>query len=137
MLDYNGAIADFFANGNNSALFKFKVKIAERIGNHRTKDVKITVPLKYLCNFWRTLEMPLINCEINLIQTWSARCFIIDDPIAGQESTFTITDTKLYVPVVISSTQDNAKLLKQLKSGFKRTFNLNKYQPKVIVQGRN
>ena len=55
--------------------------------------------------------MPLINCEINLVLTWSAKCFIIDDPIAGQEPTFTITDTKLYVPVVTLSTQDNAKLL--------------------------
>ena len=51
--------------------------------------------------------MPLINCEINLILTLSARSFIIDAPIAGQESTFTITDTKLYVPVVSLSTQDN------------------------------
>ena len=55
--------------------------------------------------------MPLINCEINLILTWSNRCFIIDNPIAGQEPTFTISDTKLYVPVVTLSTQDNAKLL--------------------------
>ena len=118
MLGDNGPIADFFANGNNSALFKFKVKIAERIGNNRTKYVKITVQLKHLCNFWRTLEMPLINCEINLIQTWSARCFIIDDPITGQELTFTITDTKLYVPVVISSTQDNAKTIETIEIRF-------------------
>ena len=62
--------------------------------------------------------MPLINCEINLVLSWSARWFIIDNPIANQELIFTITDTKLYVPVVILST-DNAKLLEQLKSGFK------------------
>ena len=55
--------------------------------------------------------MPLINCEINLILTWSIRCFIIDNFIAGQEPTFTITDTKLYVPVVTLSTQDNANCL--------------------------
>ena len=55
--------------------------------------------------------MPLINCEINLILTWSNRCFIIDNPLAGQEPTFTITDTKLYASVVTLSTQDNAKLL--------------------------
>ena len=54
------------------------------------------VPLKYLSNLWRTFEIPLINCEINLILAWSARCFIIDAPIDGQEPTFTITDTKLY-----------------------------------------
>ena len=67
--------------------------------------------------------MPLSNCEINLIQTCSARCFIIDDTVSGQERTFTITDTKPYVPVVTLSTQDNAKLLQQLESGFKRTIN--------------
>ena len=59
--------------------------------------------------------MLLINCEINLILTWSARCFIIDDRIAVQEPTFTISDTKLYVHVVTLSTQDNAELLQQLK----------------------
>ena len=55
--------------------------------------------------------MPLINCEINLILTWSATCFIIDNRIANQEPTFKITSTKLNVPVVTLSTQDNAKLL--------------------------
>ena len=63
--------------------------------------------------------MSLINCEINLILTWSNRCFKIDNPIASQEVTFTITETKLYIPVVTLSTQDNAKLLEQLKSRFK------------------
>ena len=81
--------------------------------------------------------MPLINCEVNLILTWSARCFIIVAPIAGQEQTFTITDTKLFVPVVTLSTQDNSKLLQQLKSVFKRTINWNKYQSKVTVQEQN
>ena len=77
--------------------------------------------------------MHSIKCEISLILTWSNRGFIIDNPIAGQEPTFTITDTKLYVPVVTLSTQDNAKLLEQLKSGFKRTINWNKYELKVTV----
>ena len=67
--------------------------------------------------------MPLITCEVNFILTWSNRYVIIDNPIAGQKPTFAITDTKLYVPVVTLSTQDNAKLLEQLKSGFKRTIN--------------
>ena len=101
------------------------------------KNVKIIVPLKYLSNFWRTLETPLINCEINLILTWSNRFFIIDNPIAGQEPTFTISDTKRYVPVVTLSTQHDAKLLEQLKSGFKRTINWNKYEPKVTVEQQN
>ena len=65
------------------------------------------VPLKYLSNFWRTLEMPLINCEVNLTLT----CVITDSTDVG---TFEITDTKLYVPVVTLSTQENAKLLQQL-----------------------
>ena len=80
-------------------------------------------PLKYLSNFWRTLEMPLINCEVNLILTWSSTCVITNSTGAG---TFEITDKKLYVPVVTLSTQENAKLLQQLKSGFKRVINWNK-----------
>ena len=83
------------------------------------------VPLKYLSNFQRALEMPLINCEINFILTWSDRCFVMNNPIANQEPTFEITDTKLYVPVVTLSTQDNAKLIEQLKSDFKRTIKMN------------
>ena len=63
--------------------------------------------------------------------------FSIDNPIAGQEPLFTITDTKLYVPVVTSSTEDHAKLLEQLKSGFKRTINWNKYNPKVTSKQQN
>ena len=86
------------------------------------------VSLKYLSNFWRTLEMPLNNCEINLDLNWSKTCVIMATDIANQGATFTITDTKLYVPVVTLSTQDNAKLLEQLKSGLKRTVNLNKFQ---------
>ena len=62
--------------------------------------LQIRVPLKYLSNVWRVLEMSLINCEINLILTWSAKGFIMGNPIANQEPTFAITDTKLYVPVV-------------------------------------
>ena len=81
--------------------------------------------------------MPLINFEINLILTWSKRCFTIENPIAGQEPTFKITDIKPNVPAVTLSTQDNAKLLEQLKSGFKRTINRNKYQPKVKVEQQN
>ena len=63
-------------------------------------NVEILVPLKYLSNFWRTLEMPLANCEIELILHWSANCVIIYTDIANQVPTFTITETILYVPVV-------------------------------------
>ena len=98
------------------------------------KNVEILVPLKYLSNFWRTLEMPLINCEVNLILRWSSTCVITDSNGAG---TFEITDTKLYVPVVTLSTQENTKLLQQLKSGFKRVINWNKYLSKPSFQGIN
>ena len=135
-INNNGAIADFPANDNNSVSLKFNTKIAGKTGNDGTKNFKIRVPLtlKYLSNFWRTLEVSLINCEINLILAWSDRCFITDNPIANQEPTFTITDAKLYALVVILSTQYNAKLLQQLKSGFKRTINWNTYKPKVTIQ---
>ena len=86
------------------------------------------VQLKYLNNFWRTIEMPLINCEVNLILTWSANSVIVYTDVAGQGSTITTTETKFYLLVVTLSTQDNAKLLPQIKSGFKRTINWNKYQ---------
>ena len=95
-LNDSGAIAGFPADNNNRAQFKFKTKIVGRIGNNGTKDVKIMVPLKYLTNFRRTLEILLINCEINLIITSSANCFIIDAPIDNQIPIFTITNTKLY-----------------------------------------
>ena len=68
-------------------------------------------PLKDFSDFWRTLEMSLINCEINLILTWSAKCVIIYTTEANQGATFAIPETKLYVPVVTLSTQHNAKLL--------------------------
>ena len=79
------------------------------------------VPLKYLSNFWRTLEMLLINCEVELILTWSSNCVIIYTDVANRTPTFTITETNLYVPVVLYVQLKTKKLLPQLKSGFKRT----------------
>ena len=93
------------------------------------------VPLKCWSNIWRTLEVPLINCEINLILTWSANC-VVSNAAANQATTFAITNTKLYVPIVTLSTQDNAKLLQQLKSYFLKTINWNKYQSKITIQGQ-
>ena len=100
------------------------------------------VPLKYLSNFWRTLKMPLINCEVNqvnLILTWSANRVIVYTDVANQGATFSITETKLNVPVVTLSTQDNAKLLPQSHQGFKRTINWNKYlsKPELLAQNLN
>ena len=94
-------------NITNSESFKSKIKISGKTpGDRNTKDVKIIVSLKYLSNFWRTLEMPLINCEVNLILTWSPTCVIYS--ATGKK--IKITETKLYVPVVTLWTQDNVKL---------------------------
>ena len=117
--------------------FKSKKKITGKTSNNdNKKDVEIMVPLKYLSIFWRTLEMPLINCEVNLILTWSSTCVITD---SNGAATFEITDTKRYVPVVTLSTQENTKFLQQLKSGFKRVINWNKYlsKPELLAQNPN
>ena len=84
-LDNNGAIIDFPADNNGSPSFRSKTKISDITSNDGTQDVKIMVPLKYLSNIWRTLQMLLINCENNLILTWSANCFIIDNPDDANE----------------------------------------------------
>ena len=95
------------------------------------------VSLKYLTSFWRTLEMPLINCKTILQLTWSGKCFLLAGTAANQVPVFKITDTKFYVPFVTLSAQDNIKLLKQLESGFKRTISWNKQQSKINqVQNR-
>ena len=82
----------------------------------------------------KTLEMLLFNCENNLILTWCKDCVISS---ATRATKFKITDTRLYVPVVTSSTQDNAKLLQQLKLGVKTTINWNIYQAKVSTERQN
>ena len=80
--------------------------------------------------------MTLINCEVNLILTWSSTCVINNSTGAG---TCAVTDTKLYVPIVTLLTQDNPQLLQQLKSGFQRTVNWNKYlsKPELLAQNPN
>ena len=96
---------------NATDALNFKTKITGKIDdNRRIDNVEIMVPLKYLSNFWRILGMPLINCEIEFILTWSASCFIIYTDVINQIPTFTITETNLYVPVVTLSTQDYARL---------------------------
>ena len=108
------------------------------------KEVDIAVPLKYLSNFWRALDIRLINCEVSLILTWSRECVItsterriIRNTRSGASpttTTFQITDTKLYVPVVTLSTEDDNNFLEQLKSGFKRTIKWNKYRSEMTNQ---
>ena len=122
-------------NIEDSKSFKTKMKITGKTpNNNNEKDVEIMVSLKYLSNFWRTLEMPLINCEVNLIFTWSSTCVITNSNGAG---TFAITDTKLYFPVVTLSIRENTKFFQQLKSGFKRVINWNKYLSKPVLLAQN
>ena len=105
----------------NSESFKLKARVTGRaLVDDSTKDAETAVPFKYLSSFWRTLEMSLINCEINLVLTWSESSVITNS--IGAEL-FTIINIKLYVPLVTLSTQDNTKLLQQSKSRFKRTIN--------------
>ena len=126
-----------FNGANATYSFNFKTKITGQTDNNgEINNIEIMVPLKYLGNFWRTLEILLNNCEVNLILTWSANCTIIYTDTADQIPTFTITETKLYNSVVTLSTQDNAKLLPQLKPGFKRRINWNKHMAGINI-GRN
>ena len=138
IVDFNGA------NATDSVNFKAKMLIQKMLktgqaNNDGIINVEIMFPLKYLSNFWKTLEMPLINCEVELILSWSLGCVIIYTDVADQIPTFTIIEKNLYVPVVTLSIQDNAKLLPQLKSGFKRTISWNKYlsNPKLLAQNEN
>ena len=114
----------------NSTSFKYKSSFFKPISatdNRVFKDANITVPLKYLSNFWRSLEMPLINCKIHLELNWTKDCVM--STIA--DTTFKITNTKLYVPIVTLSSKDNVKLVKLLEEGFKRPVYWNEYQTKI------
>ena len=115
---------------DNSQSFKYKAallgKTADAVNNTNSsvKDAKIVVPLKYLSNFWRSLEMPLIN---NLELSWIEDCILSS---AGNSANFEITDVKLHVPIVTLSTKDSVNLTKQLSEGFKRSVYWNSYQRK-------
>ena len=109
--------------------------------------------LKYLSNFWRTLDIPLINCEVSLTLSWSKNCVITslekrlitaaqgDNPAVYDDSptaaTFKLSDTKLYVPVVTLSAENDNKLLGQPKKGFKTTIKWNKYRSEMSNQTIN
>ena len=121
--------------------------------NNLTKnDVKFVVPLKYLSNFWRSLNIPPINCEIELILTWFKTFVLINkatreadydaNPVIyeidnPEDAIFEITDTKLYVPVVTLSKENDIKLLEQLKTVFKRITKWNKYRSQMSIQPQN
>ena len=121
--------------------------------NNSTKNnVKVVIPLKHLSNIWRSLNILLINCEVELILTCFKNCVLIDkltreatyganlrvseinDP---ENAIFQITDKKLYVPVVTLSKENDVRLLEQLKLGFKRTIKLNKYRLQINIQPKS
>ena len=111
----------------NSSSFKYKSSFFKPLtgsDNGVFKNFKIAAPLKYLSNFWRSLEMPLINCKIHLELNWT-KDFVM--PTIA-DTTFKITSTKLYGPIVTLSSKDNAKLLQK---GFKRPFYWNEYKTKI------
>ena len=118
-LNNNGAITNL-SGDNVTDSFNFKAKMTDETNNNGRIDVETMVPLKFLSNFWRTLQMPLTNCEIELLLDCSANCVIIYTNVDNQVPTFTITVTNLYIPAVTLLTQDNSKLLLQLKNGFKK-----------------
>ena len=128
---------------DNSTPFKHKASLLGKAtdvdGNDRLlKNTKIVVPLKYLSNFFRSLEMPLINCKIHLEINYNTNCVLYGaDTYAGgdndndRETTFQITCTKLYVSVVTLSNTDNENLTKQLDGGFKRSVYWSEYKSKI------
>ena len=111
---------------DNALSFKYEANLIGNTENNEIKNgAKIAVPLEYLSNFWSSLEMSLINCKIELSSKWHENCILSS---AGTAATFTITDTKHYVPIITLKTKDNTKLSKLLNEGFKRSIYWNKYK---------
>ena len=112
----------------NASSFEYKATLIGNTvadgANRKQENVKIAVPLKYLSNYWRSLEMPLIDCKVEFSLGWYEECILSN---AGNAVTFTITDAKRYVPIVTLRTEDNKKLSKLLSKGFKRSVYWNKY----------
>ena len=120
------AVADLTAD--NLSSFKYKVSLLGNlvaVNNIAKINVKVVVPLKYLSNFFRSLEMPLINCKIKLNLTWKKECVL---STGVGEAVFIINDTKLYVPVVTLSKEDNKDFIEQQNKGFQRSIYWNEYK---------
>ena len=99
---------------NDTTSLIYKSKLISGTDDNNVNNVKLVVPLKYVSSFFRSLEMPLVNCKIDLELTWHKDCMISSaDAAAGQVVSFMITNTKLYVPDVTLSTKDNNNLTKQ------------------------
>ena len=135
-----------------SESFKYKTSITGKTpqNNDSLANAEVVIPLKYLSNFWKSLDIPLINCEVELILTWTKNCALayVTVRAAGNNNVppaivaptgleFQITDTKLYVPVVTLSKENDIKLLEKLKSGFKRTIKWNKYRSQMTIKNNN
>ena len=117
---------------NTSSSFKYKVELLGNPvldGNIAKRSVKVVVPLEYLSNFFRSLEMPLINCKIKLNLTWKKECVLSTD--VG-DAVFIINDTKMYVPVVTLSKEYNKDFIEQQNKGFQRSIYWNEYKTKEI-----
>ena len=118
---------------NNSSSFKYKVNLLGNPvvdNNVATLNVKVVVPLKYLSNFFRLLEMPLINCKIKLNLTWKKECVLSSNE---GDAVFIINDTKLYVPVVTLSKKDK-DFIEQQNKGFQRSIYWNEYITKELTE---
>ena len=128
------AVADLAANNSDSLKYKIKLlgnvtEVAGDAAGVRRLNVKVVIPLKYLSNFFRSLEMPLINCKIKLNLTWKKECVL---STGAGEAVFIINDTKLYVPVVTLSKEDNKDFIEQPNKGFQRSVYWNEYKTKEI-----
>ena len=127
--DDNANVAD------DTTSLVYKSKLIKGTDDNNVNHVKLVVPLKYVSNFFRSLELSLVNCKIDLELTCHKDCMISSvNAAAGQVVSFMITNTKLYVPVVTLSTKDNTNLTKQLNEGFKRTTYWNQYVPKPFPE---
>ena len=123
---------------DTSSSFKYKGNLLGNpniVGNVARRNVKIVVPLKYLSNFFRSLEMPLINCKIKLNLTWKKECVLSTDNDANAANAdnnpvFIINDIKLYVPVVTLSKDDNKDFIDQQNKAFQRSIYWNEYKTK-------
>ena len=126
---------------DNSTSFKYKANLLGNIDaanpdNARAGrlNVKTVVPLKYLSNFFRSLEMPLINCKIKLNLRWKKECVL---STADDDAVFIINDTKLYVPVATLSKEDNKDFIEQQNKGFQRSIYCNEYKTKEQTEDAN
>ena len=124
------AVADLTAN--NSSSLKYKISLLGNLvatDNIARINVKVVVPSKYLSNFFRSLEMPLINCKIKLNLTWKKECVLSTD---DGNAVFIINDTKMCVPVVTLSKEDNKDFTEKQNKGFQRSIYWNEYKTKEI-----